>query len=335
MKKLISIIICAALLLGLCACGAQKAKEWTRAGYFMDENENMLSVTWMEDIDEPGWYVGVMIGELMAGGTLEQDGNALKGGLSTWEENAEPIAVTVSEEGADGLLLQIEGGESYHFKPYDMPEATIFVTINTEGMGMIEYAAGEEAPEIDPEWPYQSAQVNLAEPETYTFAAAPEAGNLFVKWTKNGADFSTDPIIVVELDESADFVAVFEEDPDWQNPVMNFIGEYQCDRAHAHVECFGNDEAWITIEWGGSAEEQARWDIVGRLDTETLTIAYSNCTKSIVTYNRSGEVVGQEAEYDNGSGTVTFHDDGTFTWHDDLSETGTDMVFTWAPVSGN
>ena len=232
-------------------------------------------------------------------------------------------------------MLQVEGGESYHFKPYDMPEATIFVTINTEGMGMIEYAAGEEAPEIDPEWPYQSAQVNLAEPETYTFAAAPEAGNLFVKWTKDGQDFSTDPIIVVELDESADFVAVFEEDPDWQNPVMNFIGEYQCDRAHAHVECFGNDEAWITIEWGGSAEEQARWDIVGRLDTETLTIAYSNCTKSIVTYNSSGEVVGQEAEYDNGSGTVTFHDNGTFTWHDDLSETGTDMLFTWASVSGN
>ena len=107
----------------------------------------------MEDIDEPGWYVGVMIGELMAGGTLPQEGNSLRGSLSTWEEGAEPVAVTVSEEGEDGLLLVIEGGESYHFTPYDMPEATIVVTINTEGMGNIDWAEGEEAPEIDPDFP--------------------------------------------------------------------------------------------------------------------------------------------------------------------------------------
>ena len=40
----------------------------------------------------------------------------------------------------------------------------------------------------------------------------------------------------VFLDESADYVAVFEDDPDWQNPVMNFVGEYQSGRAHALVE---------------------------------------------------------------------------------------------------
>lgn len=45
------------------------------------------------------------------------------------------------------------------------------------------------------------------------------------------------------MDESADFVAVFEEDSDWQNPVMNFIGNYQCDRAIAKVESLGADEA--------------------------------------------------------------------------------------------
>jgi len=109
------------------------------------------------------------------------------------------------------------------------------------------------------------------------------AGNVFVKWTKNGEDYSTEPIIKVHLDESADFVAVFEEDPDWQNPVMNFFGEYQSGRAHAIVECLGNDEASITIEWGGSATELARWDIFGRFDAETLTIEYSGVTKSIVT----------------------------------------------------
>ena len=355
MKKLTCIVLCAAMLFAMCACGAktetpaqetpaqdtpvtpEPVTEWTRSGYFTDEKENFLSVTWMEDIDEPGWYVGCMLGEDFIedawGGTLQQNGSTLRGTLSS-SSSKDDLAVTVSEEGADGLLLTVEGGETYYFAPYEMPEATIFVTVNTEGWGgMIGYEAGETVPELDPEWPYQSAQINLAGPETYTFAAAAEAGYRFIKWTKNGGDFSAEPIITVLLDESADFVAVFEEDPDWQNPVMNFIGEYRCDRAHALVECFDKQDAWITIEWGGSAAELARWDIVGRLDLDTLTIAYSDCTKQIITYDSNGEIVSQEPEYEDGTGTVTFHNDGTFTWHEDQSEYGADMVFEWAPVN--
>ena len=365
MKKLISIAMSVIMLLSLAACAGGRpannagettappsapapteagqteteppASEWTRTGFFRDENENMLSITWMDDVEGPGWYVGCMLGEdLMEdswSGMLQQEGNALRGALPS-SGSKDDLTVTVSEEGADGVLLTVEGGSTYHFTPYDIPKATIFVTINTEGWGgMIEYAEGEEAPVIDPEWPYQSAQINLAEPATYTFAAAAEAGNRFVKWTKNGEDFSTEPIITVRLDESADFIAVFEEDPDWQNPVMNFIGEYQCGRANALVECFGNADAWITIAWSGSAWEQARWDIVGRLDTETLTIEYSGVTKSIVTYDDSGEVVSQEPEYEDGTGTITFNDDGTFTWHEDQSAYGTDMVFERVPVN--
>ena len=352
MKKLICLVLCAVMLFALSACGAktetpaqetpaqetpataEPAAEWTRSGYFTDENNNMLSVTWMEDIDEPGWYVGVMLGEDFIedawGGTLQQDGNTLRGVLPS-SGSKDDLTVTVSEEGAEGVLLTVEGGESYHFTAYDMPEATIFVTINTEGFGMIGYEEGETVPELDPEWPYQSAQVNLGDPATYTFAAAPEAGSMFVKWTKNGEDFSTEPVITVLLDESAEFVAVFEEDPGWQNPVMNFIGEYQSDRAHALVECFDKQDAWITIEWGSSAWELARWDIVGKLDLDTLTIEYSGVTKSIVTYDDNGEVKSQEPEYEDGTGTVTFHNDGTFTWHEDQSEYGTDMVFEWVP----
>ena len=337
MKKIISFLLAISMLFALAACGAAKPaepeiKDWSRAGYFTDENDNMLSVTWMEDVDEPGWYVGVMIGELMAGGTLPQEGNTLRGDLSTWEDGAELVTVTVSEEGEDGLLLKIEGGESYHFKPYDMPEATIVVNVSTEGMGNIDWAEGDKAPQIDPEYPYQSAYIGLAEPKEHTFVAWPQAGSVFVKWTKNGEDFSTEPQITVLLDESADYVAVFEEDPDWQNPVMNFVGNYQCDRAHALVECFGYDEAWITIEWGGSAWEFARWIIVGRLDPDTLTIAYEGCNKSVVTVSDSGEESAEDV-YVDGTGTVTFHDDGTFTWHEDQSEYGVDMLFEWVPVT--
>ncbi|MBQ9686364.1 MAG: hypothetical protein IJV41_07480 [Oscillospiraceae bacterium] len=345
MKKTICLLLAALMLLALAACGSAKqesasetpaaetAAEWTREGYFQDENENVLSVTWMDDIDEPGWYVGVALGDFWGGCTFTQEGSTLRGDLNAWDESAEPFLVTLSEEGADGLLLTVDGGESYHFTPFEVPTATIFVNINIEGWGMIGYEEGETVPELDPEWPFQSAVLNLPEPAVYTFAAAPTAGNLFVKWTKDGDDFSTEPVVTVLLKESADYVAVFEEDPDWQNPVMNFVGEYQCERAHATVECFGNEDAWITIEWGGSAWELARWDIVGRLDTDTLTIEYANCTKSIVTYDDSGEVVSQEPEYEDGSGSIVFNNDGTFTWHEDQSANGYDMVFEWVPVS--
>ena len=127
-------------------------------------------------------------------------------------------------------------------------------------------------------------------------------------------------------------MAVFEEDPDWQNPVMNFVGEYQCDRAHAVVECSGYEDAWITIDWAGSAAEYAHWDISGRLDPETLTIEYFGCAKSHLTYDENGEIVSQEQEYGDGTGTIVFKEDGTFTWHEDQSETGDDLVFEWLPV---
>ena len=342
MKRNICIILSILLMSILLSCGSTKTEEktesaeWTRAGYFQDENENMLSVTLMEDVVDPGWYVGCMLGEDAIedswGGTLAQEGSTLHGVLSS-SGSREDLTVTVSEEGEDGLLLAVEGGESYHFKAYDMPDASIFITINTEGMGNIEYALGEEAPEINTEYPMQSAQINLGEPATYTFAAWPQEGNVFVKWTKNGEDYGTDPQITVQLEESADFVAVFEEDPDWQNPVMNFVGEYQCDRAHALVETLGTDEARITIDWGGSAEGTAHWDIFGRLNTDTLTIEYFGCTKAIITYGESGDIESLETVYEDGTGTIVFGDDGTFTWHEDQSESGEDMVFEWLPAS--
>ena len=331
MKKLLCLLLAFAILLALCACGdPQGAGEWTRQGYFQDENGNMLSVIYMDDVDEPGWYVGCMLGDDMYGNMLPQEGDTLHGNIIPDYEEGELI-VTVSEEGEDGLLLTVEGGETYHFTPMDMQEATIVVTVNVDGWGNIDYAKGETAPEIDPEYPYQFAQINLAEPATHTFVAWPVAGNLFVKWMKNGEDFSTEPQITVLLDESADYVAVFEEDPDHKNPLIDFIGDYQCDRAHAYVESIGDDSVRITIDWGGSAWETANWLITGTLDADTMTVNYSGCSKSVFTYNDGGQLVSEEVEYEDGTGTVVFNDDGTFTWHEDQSESGTDMVFEKLP----
>ncbi len=225
MKKIICLLPAVCLLFALAACGAEKSEpeitEWTRQGYYTDENENMLSVTRMDDVADPGWYVGFFSGEDPIedsyGGIVPQEGNSLHGSLTSGGDRP-ALTVTVTEEGEDGLQLAIESGETFHFKVFDMPTASIFVSINTEGWGNIAFAEGEEAPEIDPEYPYQSAQINLGEPAVHTFLAWPNEGSRFVKWTKNGEDFSTEPQISVLLDESADFIAVFEEDPDGQNP---------------------------------------------------------------------------------------------------------------------
>jgi len=213
----------------------------------------------------------------------------------------------------------------------DIPEATIIVTVNVEGRGNIDHAVGETAPEIDTERPFQSAQINLAEPETYTIVAWPDTGSEFVKWMKNGEDFSDDPQITVLLDESADFMAVFEEDADWKDPVLRVAGEYQSDRAHATVDSFGLGEAWITIEWGGSAWETSRWLISGFLDEETMTIEYEGSNKSIVVYDDNGEISSEEEVYVDGTGTIVFHEDGSFTWHEDQAEDREDMVFERLP----
>lgn len=119
--------------------------------------------------------------------------------------------MTIFEDTESGLMLVVDSGETYQFSPVELPEATIQVTINTDGRGMIDHAEGEEAPEIDPEHPYQSAYVGLDEPKTYTFAAAPEEGSVFVKWTRDGEDYSSEPVITLMLDESAEYIAVFED----------------------------------------------------------------------------------------------------------------------------
>lgn len=331
MRRIMTIVMSIGILFTLTACGKAEVEpevnEWTRQGYFSDENDNLLTVMWMEEVDEPGWYVGLMMDELGAGCIIPQEGNSLHGNLNGWDESVDPLIVTVTEEGEDGLLLSMDDGESFHFKPYDIPQASIVVTINTEGWGYIAYAEGEAVPEIDPEYPSQSAYIGLAEPAVHTILAQPEPGNQFVKWTKNGEDFSTEPQLSFLLEESADYIAVFTEDPDWQNPVLPYVGPYQCNRASATVEEFGSNEAWISIEWASSAWELTNWVITGSMDPETLIISYDACSKNEFIYDDQGEVVSDESEYEEIPGTISFNEDGSFTWHRALPEGETDMVF--------
>ena len=330
MKRLLYLLmLCCVLALNACtkANSEETTKEWTREGYFQDADENFLSVQYFSDMEgfEDGWYVGAIIGDDSYGNTVAQEGNDLHGNIGGDEE----FIVTVSEEGTDGLKVVVEGGDTYHFTAVDMPEATIFVSINTEGYGNIEYAEGDVAPEIDTEYPYQSAQVNLAEPTVYSFVAWPNTGWNFVKWTKDGEDFSTDEAMTFEITESCDLVAVFEKDEDWVNPLLDYDGNYQADRATAMVQSMAEEGGFVIIDWADSAETLARWTIYGVLDTETLTLQYEGSSKEILTFNEGGEVTETITEYEDGTGYILFNSDSLgFVWHDDQSE-GEDLAFEW------
>ena len=120
-----------------------------------------------------------------------------------------------------------------------------------------------------------------------------------------------------------------EEEEEGQNPVMNWIGKYAAGRPWAEVECYGKDSARITIYWSGSAAEHAEWEIIGKLDLDTLTIRYTDAVKKTITYTDE-ENFTETVDYEDGTGTIVFDEGLSFTWHEDQSEDGGDLVFTWA-----
>lgn len=343
MKKIICILLSMAMALSLAACGggkpagektedtsaetsAEASTEWTRQGYFQDENENMLSILPSEDPEHPGWSVGCFLGEDMYGWYLEQEGNTLHGNIVPDYEEGEFI-VTLTEEGEDGVQMVTEGGETYHFTPMDLPDATIFVTVNTEGRGNIEYVEGDQTPEIDTEYPSQSAQINLAEPTVYTLLAWPAMGWKFVKWTKDGEDYSEEAQITLELAETSDFIAVFEEDEDYVSPVADLSGVYAYEKAEATVD-FMDDYVFVTLDWRDTAADVYRWTMAGYIDFDSLTLDYEGSSKAKVTFSKDGEEEDQEIEYEDGTGSLTFsHEGPSFTWHDD--QTGEEYTFEW------
>ena len=119
---------------------------------------------------------------------------------------------------------------------------------------------------------------------------------------------------------------------DGQNPVMNFIGTYSNGRAVMTVSCIGKDQAAIHISWGGSAFETSVWDMSGKVDcsSEGLAVLYDNCTKQTFRYTEDGQLISDDIEYTNGSGSVEFlSSDNCAYWHDDNGSAGANPVFSF------
>lgn len=122
-----------------------------------------------------------------------------------------------------------------------------------------------------------------------------------------------------------------EPEEDGQNPVMNFVGNYVCDRADIAVEAQGTNEAKVIITWGGSAYETAEWVLSGVFDDEALIIEYHDCVKNITTFDENGDIKEVEEVYTGGHGFLFFAegDTLTLTWQDDQEHVADGMTFTY------
>ena len=367
MKKMICFLNVACLLASMAACGTNQAGSngaadpsgagnaaqsetggWSRAGYFIDENGNMLTITYMDDTDAPGWHADFVNGEDMNedsyGGMLQVEGNTLHGVVAA-DGKKKKLTVTISEEGDDGVLLAVDGGETFSFRQYVMDEPVATLWVNTEGTGTftcVEAGAANGAADgaangaadgatNGAEEDLSSARFELDAPKAYVLTAKAGDGWYFDRWMLNGAEYSNEAQITVEVRENTDLTAVFESagGEEGQNPVMNVIGEYASDSAKARVECEGGEDARITIEQGGSDAGLAKWVMSGRLDTETMTVEYDNCVKMIVTYDEDGKIAGETTEYENGTGSIVFGEDNTFTWKSGRPDEE-EMFFEWS-----
>lgn len=202
---------------GTAAAGTAAAADtvWSREGAFVDENGYDLYITPSDDEEYEGWYVSFMTEEYYCGWYIPQEGSTLHGDLNAGNDEEKPCVVTISEEGDDGVMLEVEDGDTYHFKPdgtSEETEETEAVLINTDGLGQIAYAEEGIEPEFDDEYPKQSAQLSPEAGTVYVVCAKADEGWRFVKWTKNGEDFSTEDRITVSSEESAEYIACFEEE---------------------------------------------------------------------------------------------------------------------------
>ena len=125
-------------------------------------------------------------------------------------------------------------------------EETVLVTFNTEGVGDIAATNDGSEPVIDSEAPSQSYAFKT--PVGSEMKAIAKAGETyqFVKWTKNGADYSTDEAISFKAEEEAAFIAVFKMDTGFDRDPVTDIADAKTVGDVLALPSFG--EGWIVGE---------------------------------------------------------------------------------------
>ena len=153
----------------------------------------------------------------------------------------------------------------------------------------------------------------------------------FAACSSNSSENAEETTPVSAADTSEDAV---DEGDDGQNPVMNFIGNYENGLAKIFVEAEGDDGAKFTVDLGLTDDEAEQYTFSGTIDPDTLKVTYSNSTKKFLMFDANGNVIDEKVEYTDGDGVVIFHEDGTVEWQDENEATRIEgnTVFTYSAV---
>ncbi|MBE6041197.1 MAG: hypothetical protein E7220_01595 [Clostridiales bacterium] len=123
-----------------------------------------------------------------------------------------------------------------------------------------------------------------------------------------------------------------ETEDSGQNPVMNFIGNYVCDRASILISAEGANGASVLVNWASSATENSTWVMSGEFDTDKLQIYYQDCVRTDYVYNEAGEIESSTEVFTGGHGFITFSEGSSLslTWQEDQEHVADDMVFEFS-----
>ena len=100
------------------------------------------------------------------------------------------------------------------------------VKVETDGIGLVAIAADGEALQFDEEMTSSASYMNVPEGTVLTIGAKESLDEYkFVRWTKNGEDYSTDYEFTVTIDAPTDFIAVFGLSNGWDGPTASSIDE--------------------------------------------------------------------------------------------------------------
>lgn len=236
-------------------------------------------------------------------GIIELDGNMAEVTFtdSTWSLLSENSSF-VFEKMSDKTELSVDAAGVYSSKDG-------IVTLNTDGTGTISFQ-----------------------------------DTVSIRWNDHeliGADFTfpytiSGDTITIDVDGMERSFKKDGEMPknDTQNPIMNFVGNYQSGRATMLVEASGDNGAKITISWAGSAWNEAVYTMSGECSVkeDSILVSYQDSTCRNVEYNDDGTVASDTTEYTDGSGTLTFKGN-TVEWDDDSEDIDNLMVFEYIPTS--
>ena len=142
----------------------------------------------------------------------------------------------------------------------------------------------------------------------------------------NDAAIASDATPTEDAANTSDATPVDTAEEAGQNPVMNYVGVYECDRCSITIEADGETDAKISVHWGSSATESSNWTMSGYFDPDTMRINYSDSVKTEMTFE--GEEETDKVIYENGYGRIQFFEDGTLEWQDEQEvENVRGMVF--------